>query len=376
MTLPIYVPILKAMKSEAAALQNTQPNELNGVVPLFEITKMNEQTKSAARFKNVADPIKAYLDEVIERIDTVWNGRPAMIDNYHWDPKATIGTGEHVLDYSLNKLANLGVSVIPVIGYDRWGFTEYKIALQNLELPNVPYFCLRLEDIAFEDSHDPDFFKDNIQNILDDLTLSASNCSVLIDFGDSSKTDLAEMSIIVDRLFKLLKPYGFKFFITAACSIPSSINLAVKNENSDGKVQRKEMLLWQSKMSLNDEFPLVYGDYGVRGPNSNEGGIAPDANGKIRYTIENHFYIVRGHSMRKGVKGEQMWALAQRLMSSVHYKNPSYSWGDGQIELCALKRIKGGHSQWISHDTNHHLIFVLEEIYDFVLMKKSAVSKI
>lgn len=371
MTLPVYVPILKAMKSEAEALTHAKPSDLKGVTPLFEITKINDQIRNAARFKNVADITQSYLDEVTDRINTVWNGRPAMIDNFHWDPKATISTGEHVLDYALNRLESLGVSVIPVIGYDRWGFTEYKVALQNLDLSKVPYFCLRLEDIAFEDSHDPTYFKTNIETILSDLTLSASNCSVLIDFGDVTKHDLTEMNQTVDRLINLLKPYGFKFFVTAGCSIPSSINLAVKNENSDGKVQRKEMLLWQNKMSMNDDYPLIYGDYGIRGPNSNEGGIAPDANGKIRYTIEKHFYIVRGHSMRKGVKGEQMWALAQRLMSTTYYKNPSYSWGDAQIELCALKFIKGGHSEWISHDTSHHLIFVLEEIKDFVLMKKT-----
>lgn len=376
MTLPIYVPILKAMKSEAIALENRTPNELKGLVPLFEITKINEQIEKAARFKGVADLTKSYLDEVANRINDVWNGRLAMIDNFHWNPKATIGTGEHVLEYTLQKLDSLGVKVIPVIGYDRWGFTEYKVALQNLELSDVPYFCLRLEDIAFEDSQDPDFFNENIDIILDDLGLLASNCSVLIDFGDSTKRDLSEMELVVDRITTLLKPYGFKFLITAGCSMPSSINLAVKNENSAGKVQRKEMLLWQNKMSINNDLPLVYGDYGVRGPNSNEGGIAPDANGKIRYTIEKHFYIVRGHSMRKGVKGEQMWVLAQQLMSSVHYKNPQYSWGDGQIELCALKQIKGGHSQWISIDTSHHLIFVLEEVQDFISAKTRKLQNI
>lgn len=369
MNVPTYVPILKAMKSEEVALQHKQSHDFKEVVPLFEITKINDQIRSAKRFQGVPDLELAYLDEVIERISNVWNGRAAMVDIFNWDPNSKLSTGEHVIDYLNNRLFSQGVSIIPVIGYDRWSFAEYKVALQNLELPNVPYYCLRLEETAFDDMGDTNYFHANIDKILKDLSLNAENCAVLLDFGDVTKRALDQIGETVDEAFNLLKDYGFKFFITAGCSIPSSINLAVKNENSEGKIQRKEMLLWQEKSLTHNSIQIVYGDYGVRGPNSNEGGIAPDANGKIRYTIEKHFYIVRGHSMRKGAKGAQMWDLAKRLMATTYYKNPQYSWGDYQIEQCALKLIKGGHSDWISYDTNHHLYFVLEEIQDFMLLK-------
>ncbi|MBJ8552658.1 beta family protein [Acinetobacter bereziniae] len=376
MTLPTYVPILKAMKSEGIALQNIQTNDFKQIVPLFEIPKVTKQIEEAARFRGAVDLAQAYLDEVIRRINNVWNGNQAIIDIFNWDPNFKIQSGEHILEYTLNKLYNLGVQVIPTIGYDRWGYNEYKIALENLELPEIPYFCLRLEDVAFDDSLDSVFFLENIEGILDDLNLDPHNCSVLIDFGDSTKRSLSEMEKTVDRIISLLKHLNFKFYITAGCSIPSSINLAVKNENSAAKVQRKEMILWQNKILAYEGISLIYGDYGVRGPNSNEGSIAPDANGKIRYTIEKHSYIVRGHSMRKGVKGEQMWALADFLVNSQYYKNPNYSWGDFQIKQCSLKLIKGGHSEWISIDTNHHLYFVLEEIHDFILMKNIKVQTI
>ncbi|HBJ6585809.1 TPA: hypothetical protein LC330_002303, partial [Salmonella enterica subsp. arizonae serovar 18:z4,z23:-] len=42
-----------------------------------------------------------------------------------------------------------------------------------------------------------------------------------------------------------------------------------------------------------------------------------------------------------------------------------FSWGDERIEACSREEIKGGPTQWISYDTNHHMSFVVEEVSEF-----------
>ena len=60
------------------------------------------------------------------------------------------------------------------------------------------------------------------------------------------------------------------------------------------------MVLWRAMRVENSSIEWLYGDYGVRGPNSADDIVVPDMNGKIRYTIGQNYYVLRGQSVRKG----------------------------------------------------------------------------
>lgn len=127
------------------------------------------------------------------------------------------------------------------------------------------------------------------------------------------------------------------------------------------------MLLWQALRAEYSHLNWMFGDYGVRGPGAAEGTISPHTNGKIRHTINKHFFVVRGHSVQLGEKGGQMHKLSETLVSSGHFLGPTFSWGDSQILACSQKKIKPGNStSWIAIDNNHHIAYVVAEIEEFV----------
>jgi len=373
--IPTYVPVLKALASEFDAVANMAKPNSRKVRPLFEIPRIGKSIIDAKRFKGCTALTAAYLDEVAGRMANVWRGRLVMADAYPWQPDATVETGEHIIPYVYGRLESLGVRVVPVIGYDRWENQTYRMAIQGIEVPDTRLYCLRLDADAIEDAADPEHFLEKIQTILDDLALLPARCFVLFDFGDVTTRSVEEMMLQTSSLLALLEPYGFSYFVTAGCSLHSSINQTVKKQDSTGKVLRKEMLLWQATRQEHEGVRVVYGDYGVRGPASNEGVPNPNTNGKIRYTIGSHFFVARGHSMKLPGKGEQMWRLAETVMQSQHYMGEDFSWGDERVAACSRKEFKGTAGQWITIDTNHHLAYSVAEVENFEMTVMSPAGK-
>ena len=362
---PTYIPLLKALKSEFESVSKMDKTQRNKTRPLFEIPRIGKNIIEAKRFEGSNALTTDYIDEVTSGIAGVWGGRYAMIDAYHWAADSTVEGGEHVMSYIYGRLEAMNVRVIPVIGYDRWDNDAYRLAMQGIDVPNGRPYCLRLDTHAIEDAAEPDFFTDNVQSILDDLDLESSKCSVLIDFGDVTALSVEELVSKTSAMLALLKPFGFRYYVTAGCSLPSSIDQAVKKPDTVGKVLRREMVMWQAIRKENPSLALVFADYGVRGPTSSEGVGYGNTNCKIRYTIGKHFMIARGHSSSGPGKGEQMWGLSQTVFESPQYMGEGFSWGDSQIAECRTGSFKGTAGNWISIDTSHHMAYVVAEIEEF-----------
>ena len=362
---PTYFPILKAKPGEFEAISHLKRREANRTLPLFEVSRLGEKMLTAARFRELDAVTCAYLDEIAQNIAEVWTGRSALVDAFQWPADSTTETGEHILPYINSKLKSYGVDMVSVVGYDRWDSKPYRLAMQGMGTGRDGFYCLRLDSHAIEDSADPEFFEDRVLGILNDLSIEPARCGILIDFGDIFSASLESLVEQAIGIVKLLGSKGFKFFITSGCSLPTSIDKAVHKRNSTGSVIRKEMLLWQT---LRNEFPslqCIFGDYGVRGPNTVDNVIAPDANGKIRYTTELSYFIARGHSMRTEDKGAQMFTLSKNIIESEYYMGEKFSWGDSQIKKCSEEEFKGKSTTWIAIDTNHHITWVVAEITEF-----------
>lgn len=361
-----YLPILKAKPGELKALATSKASVTEKILPLFDVGRLSQRTRQAKRFSETSAVTCAYLDEVAENIAAVRKGGNALVDAYQWPPNSTTETGEHVIPYIYGKLVSLGVKTIPVIGYDRWDSTEYRVAMQQLEIRPEDYYYLRLDRDAIEDAAEPEFFEEQLTAILDDLGIAPSRCSVLLDFGDISHSSIEDILGQGEQVVEQLDSLGFERIVTAGCSLPPTIDGAVKKQNSTGKVLRKEMLLWQTLRIRYPHINWLFGDYGVRGPNTAEDVPSPHTNGKIRHTIDKQFFIVRGHSVQIGAKGGQMYSLAKTLVESPHFLGEDFSWGDLQILQCSLGEGKPGNSTtWISIDTSHHMAYAVAEVMEF-----------
>ena len=364
--LPRHIPILKSNRGELEALTNLDDRTARKIQPLFEIGRLTDAIRERKHLRTSRTPTIAYLNRILDSIGKAWTSRPAMVDAYHWPANARVENGHHVISYVVAGLRTRGVSVIPVIGYDRWVSPQYRLGLKAIPAREDGKYCLRLDSAAIEDAAEPEHFQETIADIISELDLDPARCSVLLDFADIS-TDTMSVETLVEKATDIvaqLQSFDFDHYVVAGCSLPKSIDLAVSSRDSTGMVLRKEMLVWQTLRLSFPDVPVVNGDYGVRGPTTTE---APSkyTNGKIRHTVQRQVYVVRGHAFTEDRSNAQMYGLSVAVVKSPHYLGRSFSWGDGQIHLCTLRGAFGNPSTWIAIDTNHHLTFVVQEVEEF-----------
>lgn len=365
---PKYMPILKAKKGELDAIEalRSSVNIMKEMLPVFEIPFLTKKQRLTKKYSTISNPVEFFLDNNISNLSGKMQNFQMGIDISRWPPNSALESGEHILSHIITTLNNKGCNAIPVIGYDRWEDDEYATTLQQLGVSQTK-FIIRLNSFAFEDLIEEDPFFETIDDILASLSILPENCSVIIDFEDVTKTSIIELNEKVQKVLVALHNYKFKFISIAGSSITSDINGMVPTHNSEGVVIRKEIKVWKAFKKFQPDLNLVFGDYGIVNPSIGDDIIAPDANGKIRYTIDDSLFVARGYSRATGKKGAQMQDLSKRLVLSPHFKGIQFSWGDKKISECALEEYIGNTTNWISIDTTHHVTHAVAEIKEFEL---------
>ena len=364
MTRYVYYPIVKAKAAELKALSHLTSSIASRTLPIFEIDRPAE---SWPKYMTRSDtPIEAYLDRIIDEIASIgWLG-PIMVDTYQWPPDAQTESGPNVISYVVAALRARGMSVIPVMGYDRWEDAAYRLAARNL--PHGPHgrVAIRLDVFGIADAAEPDRLREVMEDILDATSTDPSACTVLMDFGDVSGAQQSvvgifdEASAVVDSL----DDFGFRNYSIAGCSLPPSIDQAVPDRDADAAVPRKEMVAWQMLRRRYPDVKIADGDYCVRGPTTTNAPVK-HINGKIRYAIDRNHFVVRGHSRMLDGGFGQMYGLAGRLIESGHYLGSEFSWGDEQVELASESEGSCAPAAWIANDTNHHITHAVHEVLEF-----------
>lgn len=364
--IPKYIPIVRAMQGEFDAFKQLPAEIQNKILPLFELPKLTDRMAKNNTYNCLINPVEVFLQKKINGISAARGQLPILFDISRWSTDSTIESGEHILSYSLNQLARLRIPVIPVIGYDRWNDddVEYSNAIINIDNPQQKY-CLRLDSYAFEDMIEESYFYEKINDIIDRLNIDVSRCSVILDFGDVTKSSIEDIQETLTKSIDLLSLYQFKYISISGCSVSTLINNMVSTVDSTASVLRREMIAWKASRELTNKQNFVFGDYGIVSPEMKDDIIAPHANGKIRYTYSNNYLVARGHSLSTGNKGEQRWDLSRQIVQSNQYMGEQFSWGDKRILSCANEEFKGNPSNWVAIDTNHHIHTVLAEVFEF-----------
>ena len=357
---PFYVPILKAKKGEFSALRNLPGEVASKIIPVLDIPMPGERS---------GDTAEEAITKTAYAMGKAWHGRPAFIDIAKWKPNARTANRVHVLEYAVSAISEQGVIPYAIVAYDRWDDVEYSQALRSIGVTFGQRFCLRLNAEALEDMRDPEFFLDHLEHIISSLGLAPEETNAIIDFGDVGQSSVPDLLERTDIAIDLLQEIGFQTIIIAGGSMPEFVNGAVGKPNQVGMVHRMEMLLWKAIYSDRRSDSVVFGDYGIRSPNAMDGIISTHNNGKIRYTVENQFFILRGQSKQLMRLGLQQKALSALLVNSPHFMGAGFSWGDNTIVECSdpSSKYMGGPTEWIGIDTNHHIHAVLAEVFEHQL---------
>jgi len=72
----------------------------------------------------------------------------------------------------------------------------------------------------FDDANDPEYLKERVNEIVDELGITPSNCHVILDFQDLSTSTLVGVMEDFDTLFPLLLSFKFATYSIAGCSLP------------------------------------------------------------------------------------------------------------------------------------------------------------
>lgn len=351
-----YVPVMAAKRGEFAALSNLQSSTAERTIPLFELPAQKPDAK--------------ILEKAINRTATnagkSWGGHPAFLDISKWSPNSRTESGIHILEYAFAQFRANNVITHPVVGYDRWDDPTYSQALKNIRkyFPVTP--CIRIDSEAVRDDMlDFSYFSDRINNIMESLDVETNNCYAMVDFGNVTTTPVPDLIAAAEMAVTTLRSLGFSTVIVVGGSMPTSVNEAVNTPDAEGCIPRVEMMVWKAIFSGSKDHQINFGDYLIRSADAVEGVFAPHANAKIRYTIENQFFIVRGHSKQKDSLAIQHKVLAQKLVASPHYRGASFSWGDTEMLNCSIgvKEIRDA-TLMIALDSNHHISAVVAEIFE------------
>jgi len=350
----LYVPILAAKRGEFSALLNLQSSVASRIMPIFHVPNPgDDKSREGAIAKSAVNTGK------------VWSGREAFLDIVKWKPNARTESGIHVLEFAFSQFRSQGITVHPVVSYDRWDDPEYSQALKNIRASHSVKLCIRLDSEAIEDMGDLPYFVDRMEQIMSELDVGPMNCYVLIDLGDVAKFAMPDVLANAETAIDTVRSMGFGTVILAGSSMPASINEAVGTPDAVGCIPRIEMMVWKAIFADRNDCGIIFGDYVVRNPNAADGIIALHSNAKIRYTINSQFFVARGHSKQLTRIGPQSKELARVLVASPHYMGPTFSWGDAQIFECSIgTKEVGSPTTWIGIDSNHHIQTVVAEVYE------------
>lgn len=364
-----YMPILKCKDAELNAYFHLDLHEKNAICTFFDLTKPSNTEKQHT------SSLQSFVDGKVEGISSCFLGTLPLflsknsiyLDAFYFDPSTTLENNQHILSYAFDCLKNRNIDINMVVGYERWGTEfdyslEYREALKEIREKSEGAFCIRLGVEAIDEDmvSEPDYFHERLNAIIESLVLLPEKCILLLDFGSLSNKNIHEIINQAKDSIKMIRDYNFSKIYFCGCSMPDHIGEAVTT-NTTAVIQRKEMLAWKAITEDSRFIDVGFSDYGIRSSKSQDNGYGKNINGKIWYTIENAYFVTRGHKLSDPPHGGQFKGLAYSVIKSGYHSIYSKNWADQEITKATVKAIINI-KKWICIGTNRHMHCVLLEI--------------
>jgi hypothetical protein len=353
-----YVPILKWRQGEYQALLKLESSTKDAITPLLEIPE------EAWDFEN--EQPKKTLDEHTEkfgkRLKEKWGARRCFVDSCYLDPSARCQDGTHHLSRLFALAEAEGCNAVPVTGLTREQLYQQSVA--SIVDAYGRGVCLRLTS----DDYDGVDIKVSITNLLAALSVSPVDVDLVID---SKEFVPHSASAYANAVLSYIQqtPYinRWRSLTVAGTAFPAVLSSAEYKPH--GKAKRYEWLGYKvliAKLGDGDRVPS-FSDYTVAHPQT--GKLDPrllDPNAKIKYTIEDEWFVVIGSQVKKNGRS-QYRNLCDSIINNIPniFDGEKFSWGDSYIYECSTNVSKvttGGTSTWPSVTNNHHMSRVVFEI--------------
>jgi hypothetical protein len=352
-----YVPVLKWRMGEYQALLNLEGEVADWVTPLIEIPTEGWDFENEKPSKSLDDHLKPFG----KRLKAKWGNAICFVDSPYLNGQAKMASGLHHVEHIFALAREAKCSAIPVTGLNR--HPAYTNAIKKIIALDNRGVCLRLttEDFTSELSSE-------INLLLKTIQLTAGDVDLVLDVADFIADSASAQALIWESLLDRLPHINdWNTLTVVATSFPSSLPAATYRP-----VGRKARTEWQAYKELVRNYRgrriPSFGDYVTSHPVT--ASLDPrmlDPNAKIKYTINDEFFIVVGNQIKMNGR-EQYVDLCKRIIDSNPsiFEGASYSWADQYIADCATKMTgTGGTSTWPSIASNHHITKVVRDVASF-----------
>lgn len=342
-----YVPTLKVKRAEKSALKCVAPLIKQHITPLLEIVERHPlQGKTLTEhldtsFKGLADSLKHYSRCFIDTRELAES-----------DPTAAI---------EVFKLAAADkIRFTPVTGIQRKN--DLSAALTNRAMG----VALRLT----RDDLDTGRIGLLLTSFMKKNGLQPSEVDLIVDLGELDKFVVAgAISLTQAFVSSIPNQPAWRTFTLIGCSFPSSMG-GVKR-NSSLQVERVEWISWCKCLFQKRKTLLrlpTFGDGAIQHPAGVEGydPRTMPSSAAIRYTLDDHWLLIKGQSTRTKLARLQFPELAKLLVVGPHsacFAGQSHCEGcAGIIASIAGEAGFGSLEAWRRLGTIHHLTRAIERL--------------
>lgn len=340
-----YVPVLKVKGGEKRALQRIPQIHQSRIVPLLEIVERKPPKTSSAHlntaFTNLAEALHPYPRCFLDAHEIAADGQTGAAEVFQ-------------------RASDAGIVFTPVTGVSRSIDVVPALAHRTNGL------ALRLTRSEFENGG----LATRIDVFLSQHGLLPEELDLIIDLG--AVEDLVVEGIAaLTSAFMVEVPHQqrWRTFTISACAFPKGMGAV--DRNSHALIERAEWLAWKNYLYGNradlQRLP-TFSDCAIQHPAGVEGfdpRIMP-VSASIRYSLENDWLLIKGHSTRASRPGEQFPALAREL---VYGNLRSHFYGSVHCNGCEFMKAAadgatglGSAGVWRQLGTIHHLSVVIQAL--------------
>jgi len=333
----IYIPVLKTKTTSFKALQALKPSSKEQIIPVLEIVPDTEI-------------------DLAKNLSKYWvQGSPIYLDFLFLDGDENL---VNIITRTIQSCLSVGIDVIPVWGPERT--PDYLAAIKQLSHDGIKKIAFRFPESIFS----PKIESKIIKRAFAELDNVFSEKHVFLDLEDISSGQ-AQYYAAIALLSQLYSP-SFSVFGCIAGAFPNSTQLLEYKGRSE-EIPRYDFELWKQLKASGESFAsnLCYGDYTIRDIELPFSGHSTSIIPTLRYTKESTFYIQRGISHKKHMRGMyQFNDLCRELIQKSFYRGPNFSDGDRIIHEkgTQLNSAPGNPATWAQIGVNQHIEFVVQQI--------------
>lgn len=353
-----YLPCLRWKQGEYQAVWRLPAWTMERFTPLIEIPEIGWDFEEGRDKKTIDEHL---TDFALKKILRKWGTRSCFVDLNLIRLSERMANDVHPLKFVFDDFREVRCLATPVTGLDRDG--AYQREIRKIIVKDKRGICLR---ISIEEAA-KSAFANEIDSLLSTLDVKHNYCDLILDLGAPNFEPLEGFAKAIQAIVSRI-PYLKKWrtFSVLGTSFPDTMGRMKLGVNT---IPRCEWQLYKRMVVNFKEANLrlpTFGDYAISHPNVlklDMRVVKPSAT--IRYTIDDHWYIVKGKNIRDYGR-EQYRQLSKQVMDSRYFCGSAFSWGDSYIHKWGTgKRNKTSLTMWRQVGTNHHIETVTQDIANF-----------